>query len=188
MDEVLHFKNRLEWRAWLSDNHKNSKGTWVYISKKNAKNSFLPYEEAVEEALCFGWIDGTIRKGDSEKFPQRFAPRTGKSIWSVSNKNRVQKLIAEGKMTEAGLAKIEEAKRNGNWDRTLGTPSKRVPEDFQKALDTNEQAKTFFQNLTQTNRYFYVYWIETAKKPTTRQQRITKTVTKLAEGKKLTQN
>lgn len=86
------------------------------------------------------------------------------------------------------MAKIEEAKRNGNWDRTLGTPSKRVPEDFQKALNANEKAKAFFEKLTQTNRYFYVYWIETAKKPITRQKRITKAVTKLAEGKKITQN
>lgn len=84
MDEVLHFKNRQEWRAWLSHNHKNSRETWVYISKKKAKNPALPYEEAVEEALCFGWIDGIIKKGDSEKFPQRFAPRRGDSIWSVS--------------------------------------------------------------------------------------------------------
>jgi uncharacterized protein YdeI (YjbR/CyaY-like superfamily) len=187
MDELLQFKNRAGWRAWLAENHSKSKGTWLAISKKHAKNAALSYEEAVEEALCFGWIDSIVKKRDVETFQQWFAPRRENSIWSVSNKRRAEKLMAEGKMTHAGMAKIEAAKRSGSWQQALGTPTELVPEDFQKELGSNEKAKRFFASLTKTDRYFYVYWIASSKKPATRQERILKAIDRLAHGKRLTQ-
>ena len=185
MEAPLKFTNRDEWRLWLTENHDKSKGAWLLTGKKNSKRALLCYEDAVEEALCFGWIDGIVKKKDAETFLQWYAPRTKRSIWSVSNKRRVEKLIAEGRMTEAGLRKIEEARRNGNWEQTLGTPKDVIPKDFQKALDSNKKAKQFFLSLSKTNRYMYVYWISSAKKETTRQQRIAKAVELLSVAKKL---
>ena len=187
MDELLQFKNRDEWRAWLAENHSRSKGAWLVISKKHARKAGLSYEEAVEEALCFGWIDSIVKKRDAETFQQWFAPRRENSIWSVSNKRRAEKLIAEGKMTHAGMEKIEAAKRNGSWQQALGTPTDLVPEDFQKALNSNTEAKQFFESLNKTDRYFYVYWITRAKKDATRRERILKAMERLSLGKRMTQ-
>ncbi len=187
MDELLQFKNRGEWRAWLAENHSRPRGAWLVISKKHFENAALPYEDAVEEALCFGWIDSIVKKRDTETFQQWFAPRRENSPWSVSNKLRVEKLIAEGKMAQAGMAKIEAAKRSGNWEEARGTPTEHVPEDFQKALDSNQKAKRFFESLSKTNRYFYVYWITNAKKDSTRRERILKATDRLAQGKLMTQ-
>jgi uncharacterized protein YdeI (YjbR/CyaY-like superfamily) len=186
METPLKFTNRDEWRLWLTENHDKSKGAWLLIGKKNSKNAFLSYEDAVEEALCFGWIDGIVKKRDAETFLQWYAPRRTHSIWSVSNKKRAERLIAEGRMAEAGLRKIEEARRNGNWEQTLGTPKEMIPKDFQKALDSNKKAKQFFLGLSKTNRYMYAYWISSAKKEATKQQRITKALERLSVGKKLT--
>jgi uncharacterized protein YdeI (YjbR/CyaY-like superfamily) len=186
MEAPLKFINRDEWRVWLAENHNKSKGAWLLIGKKNSKNAFLSYEDAVEEALCFGWIDSIVKKRDVETFLQWYASRRTHSIWSVSNKRRAEKLIAEGRMTEDGLRKIEEARRNGNWEQTLGTPKDVIPKDFRNALDSNKKAQQFFLSLSKTNRYLYVYWISSAKKETTRQQRIAKAVERLSIGEKLT--
>jgi len=186
MEAPFKFTDRDEWRVWLAENHDKSKGAWLLIGKKNSRNAFLSYEDAVEEALCFGWIDGVVKKRATETFLQWYAPRRTRSIWSVSNKTRAQKLIAEGRMTEAGLRKIEEAKRNGNWEQTLGTPKDVIPKDFQKASDSNKKAKLFFLSLSKTNRYMYVYWISSAKQEATGQQRVAKAVERLSVGKKLT--
>ena len=185
MEASLKFRNRDEWRVWLSENYDKNKGVWLLIGRKNSKTAFLHYEEAVEEALCFGWIDGIVKKKDAEAFLQWSVPRRAHSIWSVSNKRRVERLVAAGKMAEAGFKMIEEAKRNGSWVQTLGTPTEVIPEDFQMALDSNEKAKQFFLSLSKTNRYFYVYWITSAKKEMTRKERIAKAVGRLSVGKKL---
>jgi uncharacterized protein YdeI (YjbR/CyaY-like superfamily) len=185
MEASLKFRNRDEWRVWLSENYDKNKGVWLLIGRKNSKTAFLHYEEAVEEALCFGWIDGIVKKKDAEAFLQWYVPRRAHSIWSVSNKRRVERLVAAGKMAEAGFKMIEEAKRNGSWVQTLGTPTEVIPEDFQMALDSNEKAKQFFLSLSKTNRYFYVYWITSAKKEMTRKERIAKAVGRLSVGKKL---
>ncbi len=186
MEAPLHFANRDEWRVWLAENHNKSKGAWLVIGRKNSKTAFLSYDDAVEEALCFGWIDGIVKRRDAGTFLQWYVPRNKNSIWSVSNKRRAERLIADGKMTEAGLRKIDEARRNGNWEQTLGTPKQVVSKDFQKALDSNTKAKQFFLGLSRTNRYQYSYWISSAKKETTRHQRIAKALERLSAGKKLT--
>jgi uncharacterized protein YdeI (YjbR/CyaY-like superfamily) len=142
MEAPLKFINRDELRVWLDENHNKSKGAWLLIGKKNSKNARISCEDAVEEALCFGWIDGIVKKRDAVTFLQWYAPRRTRSIWSVSNKRRAEKLIAEGRITEDGLRKIEEAKRNGNWEQTLGTPKDVLPKDFQKAPRFKQESKT----------------------------------------------
>ncbi len=187
METALSFRNRDEWRYWLMQNHDKERGLWLRIRKKHARGEGITYGEAVEEALCFGWIDSTVRKGDDEAFVQWFAPRSKGSIWSAANKMRAERLIAEGKMTGAGLAKIEEAKRNGNWEKALGTPRpEAMPDDFQKALQSNRAAKEFFERLSATDQYYFVYWVLSSRRDETRRKRIRDSVEKLSLKKRLT--
>jgi len=118
MTEELYVTNRDDWRAWLKENHSTQKEVWLIYYRKHSGKPSIPYDDSVEEALCFGWVDSIIKKIDSEKFARKFTPRKGKSRWSESNKKRVAKMIREGKMTEVGLARIREAKDCGEWFRT----------------------------------------------------------------------
>jgi len=182
----LHVMNRDAWRAWLEANHATATEVWLIIYKKHTGKPSLSLEEAVEEALCFGWIDGALRPIDDEKYALRYSPRKKGSIWSEVNKRRARKLIKQGRMTEAGLAKIREAKANGEWRAaTLREDTTNVPADLRKALKANQQTWRNFESLAPSHKRLFIYWITSAKTDKTRQRRIQETVRLVAENKKL---
>ena len=186
LNQQQHFTHRDEWRAWLATNHATAKEIWLVLYKKHAGKPGLSLAEAVEEALCFGWIDGTLRPIDAEKFALRFSPRKKDSVWSQVNKRRVTKLIKQGRMTEAGLAKIKEAKANGQWRAaTLREDTTNIPADLKKALKAHRQAWRNFESLAPSHKKMFMHWIASAKTETTRQRRIQETVRLIAENKKL---
>jgi len=180
------FKNRAAWRAWLERNHAREKELWLVLSKKNSNEPTVTYDEAVEEALCFGWIDGIVKSIDDEKYAIRFSPRKSGSIWSESNKKRVAKMIAEGKMMAIGLANNAEAKRNGQWDKaTQREDVSNIPADLRRALQVDKQAAQNFNALAPSHKRQYIYWITEAKRAETRQRRIDETLRMLKENKRL---
>jgi len=169
----LHFASRDDWRAWLEENHATAKDAWLIIYKKHTGKASLSYEEAVEEALCFGWIDGLLKPIDAEKYALRYSPRQQGSVWSETNKRRVAKLIKQGRMTEAGLAKVKEAKANGEWRAaTLREDTANIPDDLRQALKANSLARHNFDRLAPSHKRQYIYWITSAKTDKTRQRRI----------------
>jgi uncharacterized protein YdeI (YjbR/CyaY-like superfamily) len=180
------FKNCDVWRAWLEKNHARANELWLVFYKKNSGKPTVSYDEAVEEALCFGWIDGLTKGIDEEKFAQRFSPRRSGSVWSESNKKRVAKMIAQGRMMPVGLAKIEEAKQNGEWDKaTVREDTTIVPHELKRALAADQIARQNFEKLAPSHKRQYIYWITEAKRDETRQRRIEKTVQMLKENQKL---
>ena len=157
----------------------------IYYKKHTGKPR-IPYDDAVEEALCFGWIDSIVKKIDDKNFAQKFTPRKGKSNWSEANKKRVRKMIKEGKMTEAGLAKIREAKNSGEWFKTV--PARKelvIPPYIEKALATNKKALDNFNNLADTYKRHFVGWITSAKREETRERRLMQAIRLLEQNKKL---
>ena len=184
--QQLRFANRDKWRAWLEENHTTAGEAWLVHYKKHTGQPGLSLEEAVEEALCFGWIDGVLRPIDDEKYALRYSPRKKGSIWSEVNKRRVRKLIKQGRMTEAGLAKIREAKANGEWlAATQREDTTNIPADLKKALKANKQTWRNFESLALSHKKLFIYWITSAKTDVTRQRRIQETVRLVAENKKL---
>jgi uncharacterized protein YdeI (YjbR/CyaY-like superfamily) len=180
------FKNRDDWRAWLAQNHARATELWLVFYKENSGKRSVSYDEAVEEALCFGWIDGIVKTIDGEEYARRFSPRRRGSIWSESNKRRVARMIAQGRMTEIGLARVEEAKRNGEWDKA--TPREDVtdiPRELEQALQGNKQAQRNFNALPPSQKRMYIYWITEAKKDETRQRRLRAVVRMLKENKRI---
>ena len=171
--EKLFCKTREEWREWLEANHDSVKEIWLVYNKKHIKKQSVYYDEAVEEALCFGWIDSTIKSIDDETYMQKYTPRNDNSKWSLVNKKRVEKLIHEGKMTLAGMKKIEKAKQNGNWEEAY-TSAKimKIPDYFEKALQTNALAWKNFTGFAASYQNIYMGWIMAAKRPETREKRI----------------
>jgi uncharacterized protein YdeI (YjbR/CyaY-like superfamily) len=181
-----HFASRDEWRAWLQANHAVEKEMWLIFYKKHTGRAGLAYEDAIEEALCFGWIDGILKRIDDEKHTIRFSPRRPRSVWSETNKRRVHKLIKEGRMTEAGLAKIEAAKKNGQWNNAaVQKPNPEVPPELAAALARNRAARRNFENLAPSYRRRFVYWIAMAKREETRRKRVAEVIGLLARNKKL---
>ncbi len=167
--DFLSLASREDWRSWLSQNATQSKAQWVVIFKKNAATTGLRLDEAVEEAICFGWIDGMMKGVDDEKFLLKIGPRTKKSIWSAINKARAETLIAEGKMTAAGLAKIQEAKQNGQWDAAYSSKEPaEMPADLRVALQKDQEALHNFNAFSNSTQFQYVYWINSAKTDPTR--------------------
>jgi len=182
----LHFSERDQWRDWLCEHHDESPGIWMVFYKKATRRPNVEYEAAVEEALCFGWIDSIIKKIDEEKYVRKFTPRKDKSDWSALNRKRVAKMIKAGRMTEVGLAKITAAKKNGCWNRDGKTPrSLPIPPEFAEALAGNRKAKEHFDKLAPTYRRHYLGWIAAAKRPETRQRRIDESIALLEKGGKL---
>ena len=170
--EPLDFRNAAEWRAWLKRNHAKSRGEWVHMYKKAARGG-LRYPDALDEALCFGWIDGQIHAVDVEKFRQRWTPRRAGSVWSQANKTRVKRLIVEGRMTGAGLAVVKEARRSGKWQAAYtNRREERVAADLAKALRAEPEAWRNFKGLAQTYRNMYAGWVQDAKRAETRERRI----------------
>ena len=186
MVEELHISNRNDWRAWLSKNHACNKEVWLIYYKKHTGKPSIPYDDSVEEALCFGWIDGIIKRVDDEKCARKFMPRKGRSRWSESNKKRAEKMVREGKMTEVGMAKIEEAKKNGEWFKFHVRPKELVvPVFIEEALRKNRKAYENFNGLAIGYRKLYVAWISSAKREETRKKRIAEAIGLLEKNEKL---
>ncbi len=178
------FANREEWRAWLEEHSINEPEAWLLISRKGADRRFLILEEAVEEALCFGWIDGALKPIDDGHYALRFSPRKSNSIWSVNNQRRVEKLILEGRMTPAGLAKIVEAKENGEWEAaTAREDVSSVPDDLVQALENND-AWMDFEKWPASQKKQYLYWLESAKRIETREKRLRAIIEIAKKGQK----
>jgi uncharacterized protein YdeI (YjbR/CyaY-like superfamily) len=184
--EELYFESFFDWRAWLQDNHHSSKGVWLVFYKKESGKPSMTYEEAIEEALCHGWIDSIIKKVNEECYLRKFTPRNNASKWSDLNKQRVKKLIHENRMTDYGLAKVEIAKQNGIWDEPdQPRPQFVMDDEFQTALDHHPKALEFFNTLHKADRQQYIYWVASAKREETRQKRIKESLELLQKGQKL---
>jgi uncharacterized protein YdeI (YjbR/CyaY-like superfamily) len=167
------FKDRKQWRRWLYQNHHREREIWLVYYKKHTGQPSVSYEEAVQEALCYGWIDSTVRRLDEDRYMQKFTPRKENSNWSETNKKRARRLIAEGRMTRFGQKKIEAARANGNWNRQVETsPGLTVPKELQVALNKNKTAKKNFENLSVSYRKQYLGWLGSAKTDKTRRKRI----------------
>ncbi len=183
---TIAFTTPQEWEAWLEAHGAESSGIWLKMAKKSTGIPSITYAEALESALCFGWIDGQKASVDETYWVQKFTPRRPKSMWSQVNRARVAALIAAGRMRPAGLAEVEAAKGDGRWDAAYASQrTSTVPDDFQAELDKNPIAKTFFATLDSANRYAVLYRIQTAKKGETRAARIQKLIAMLEEGKKI---
>jgi uncharacterized protein YdeI (YjbR/CyaY-like superfamily) len=183
---IMSFETQQDWKEWLEENHAEAKGIWLKIAKKEARTSSVSYAEALDSALCFGWIDGQKAAFDDKYWLQKFTPRTAKSIWSKVNCSKAVALIAEGRMQPAGLRQVELARSDGRWQRAYESQSKiTIPDDFQSELDKNPKAKDFFRTLDSANRYAFLYRIQAAKKPETRTAKIQKFIEMLNQQQKL---
>jgi uncharacterized protein YdeI (YjbR/CyaY-like superfamily) len=183
---IVAFPSREAWAAWLDEHHTVSPGLWLALRKKGTSEPGLSYGDAVEVALCYGWIDGQAGKLDERFWLQRFTPRRPRSIWSRVNRDRALALIARGEMKPAGLREVERAQADGRWEAAYEPPSTmEVPDDLRQALEANPAAAAFFATLNRTNRYAILHRIHAAKKSETRARRIANFVSMLAEGKKL---
>ena len=177
-------QSRQEWRDWLQANHATSPGVWLISYKKNSGKPRVSYDEAVEEALCFGWIDSVPNKLDDERFKQLFTPRKPKSGWSRVNKQRIDKLIAGGLMTEAGLAKIEQAKQDGSWTKLDEVEELTVPADLEAAFAENSTARQYFEQFPRSVKRGILEWLNNARLAETRQTRIAQIVRMAAQNKR----
>jgi uncharacterized protein YdeI (YjbR/CyaY-like superfamily) len=183
---VVSFSSRAEWAAWLEDQHATSSGVWLKVAKKQSGIASVSYPEAVEVALCHGWIDGQKDTVDDDYWLQRFTPRTARSKWSKLNCERVEELIRTKQMQPSGLRRVAEAKADGRWAAAYESPSRAtVPDDLRSELTKNPRAKQFFDQLDSANRYAILHRIQDATKPETRVRRIEKYVAMLSEGKKI---
>lgn len=170
---ILEFTDSLQFEKWLNKNHSSTDGIWLKFAKKDSGIKSVNYAEAVEVALCYGWIDGLARRVDENYYVQKFTPRRSNSLWSQINKKKVAVLIREKKMQEPGLAAIEEAKKNGRWKSAYASPSAaKLPAEFTKALKNNVKAKKFFDKLSATNRYAIIHRLTNVKKEETRLKKI----------------
>ena len=177
------FKSAKAFEAWLKKNHATSEGLWLKIAKRGSNEPSVTYPEAVEIALCWGWIDGQKKSLDDQHDLQRFTPRRARSVWSRINVNKVQALIEAGRMQAPGQAQIEAAKADGRWARAYdGARTSTVPEDLQAALDAEPAAKTFFASINASNRYAILWRIQTAARAETRARRVAQLVEMLARG------
>jgi len=183
---ILPFASKKKWADWLARQHDKSAGVWLKLAKKGSEIPSLTYDEALEVALCYGWIDGQ-KKGFNDKFwLQKFTPRSARSIWSKINTEKAERLIKSGEMKPAGLKAIEAAKQDGRWDAAYESQKNiSVPDDFQAALDKNAKAKAFFTTLNSVNRYAILFRIHNVKRAETRTKRIQQFVEMLERGEKL---
>jgi uncharacterized protein YdeI (YjbR/CyaY-like superfamily) len=183
---TLTFASQADWETWLDAQHAESRGVWIKIAKKATGIPSVTHAEALESALCYGWIDGQRNSLDDTYFLQKFTPRRARSGWSRVNREKVTALIAEGRMRSAGLREVERARADGRWDAAYDSQSAiTVPDDLQRELDANPDAQAFFNTLDSRNRYAILYRLQTAKKAETRAARLQKFVAMLAEGQKI---
>jgi uncharacterized protein YdeI (YjbR/CyaY-like superfamily) len=183
---TLAFPTSEEWAHWLDVHHGDSTGVWLRLAKKGCDFELINHREALEEALCYGWIDGQLRPESDATWLVKFIPRRNQSIWSKINREKALALIESGRMKPAGLREVERARADGRWEAAYDSFSKAtVPTDLEKALDRDAQAKTFFAALDRANRYAVLWRIQTAKRPETRARRIQEFVAMLARHEKL---
>jgi uncharacterized protein YdeI (YjbR/CyaY-like superfamily) len=183
---IIPFASRDAWEAWLEEHHTTSDGLWLKIAKQGSGLETVSYAQALEVALCYGWIDGQKASFDDHYWLQRFTPRRARSKWSKVNRQKATELIEKGEMKPAGLKEVERAKADGRWDAAYDAQSTAtVPDDLRRELDKNGTAREFFAKLDSRNRYAILYQIQDAKRPQTRARRIEKYVAMLSEQKKL---
>lgn len=183
----IYIQDTAEWRSWLQANHEKAEEIWLVFYKKETGLPSIPYEDAVEQALCFGWIDSLIKKLDENQYARKFTPRREGSKWSASNKKRVKKMIDSGMMTPHGMKLVESAKRIGTWDKPEKKPDLdfKIHPEFTKALQDNPEAQESFNNLPPTHQKQYITWIGIAKRRDTRERRIKQSIDLLKQGRKL---
>jgi uncharacterized protein YdeI (YjbR/CyaY-like superfamily) len=180
------FASPAEWEAWLAEHHASSRGLWVKIAKKETGIPTVTYAQALEGALCYGWIDGQKGALDERFWLQRFTPRGARSRWSRINRDKVGQLIEQGRMRPAGLAQVEQARADGRWDAAYDSPARAtVPEDLQRELDRNPAASAFFASLDRINRYAILYRLQDSRSPEARARRLEQFVAMLSEGRKI---
>ena len=185
-DPTLTFATQQEWEAWLEKHGSSCAGAWLRLAKKSAEQPTVSYAQALEGALCYGWIDGKKQAENAHYWLQRFTPRTARSIWSKINKDKAQALIASGRMGPAGLQEVQRAQEDGRWDAAYASAStSTVPEDLQRALDAHPKAQKFFDTLSSRNRYAILFRVHNAKKPETRARKIAEFVEMLSKGETL---
>jgi uncharacterized protein YdeI (YjbR/CyaY-like superfamily) len=183
---ILPFERQKDWVVWLEKNHATSSGVWIKLARKASGIQSVTYDEALEVALCYGWIDGQRKSYDETSFLQKFTPRGPRSIWSKINTEKALRLIESGRMKPAGLKAVESAKQDGRWDAAYAPQSKAVaPDDLQAELDRNAKAKAFFATLDSRNRYAILHRIHTAKKAETRARRIEQFIRMLEKKEKI---
>lgn len=183
---TIYFASQQHWESWLEDNHESSEGVWIKMAKKASGIPSVNHKEALEEALCFGWIDGQAKSLDEQYSLRMFTPRRPRSSWSQINVGHIERLTKEGRVRPAGQREVDAAKADGRWDKAYGSQSTiEVPDDFAKALKANPHAEKFFDSLTKTARWPFLYRLTTIKKAETRTRRIAQYVELLAEGKTL---
>lgn len=180
--KTFYAPDRAAWRQWLADNHASEKSVWLIIYKKDSGTPSIYYDKAVDEALCFGWVDSKVNKGNNEYYFQFFARRNPKSNWSAVNKAKVERLIAEGLMTDAGMTMIELAKASGTWTALDDVENGILPAELQQAFDANATAKLHWDNFPRSVKRGILEWISNAKRPETKQKRIEETVTLAAQN------
>jgi uncharacterized protein YdeI (YjbR/CyaY-like superfamily) len=183
---ILEHRDAAEWEAWLEREHATAKGVWLKFAKKGAPTTTVTYAEALDVALCFGWIDGQVARYDAHFYLQRFTPRTKRSKWSEINREKATALIAAGRMRPAGLAQVQAAQADGRWEAAYAPASRiAVPPDLQAALDANPGAAAFFATLTGSARYAFLYRLHAVKRPETRARRIADYMERLNAGRTL---
>ncbi len=183
---LIAFESQQSWEAWLAEHHTDTKGIWLKIAKKEAGIPSVNYAEALDSALCYGWIDGQKASFDDQYWLQKFTPRRARSVWSKVNCDKAMALLAQQRMQPAGIRQVELAKADGRWEAAYESQSRiTIPDDLQRELDNNQAAQDFFNTLNSTNRYAILYRIHSAKKPETRAARIKKFVEMLANNEKI---
>ena len=184
--KIESFASKGAWEQWLDMYHERSQGIWIIIAKKNSAGTNVSYSEALEVALCYGWIDAQKKSYDQDRWLQKFTPRRPKSVWSKVNVEKVLQLVAFGRMKASGMKEVNAAKKDGRWESAYESQrSFTIPDDFQVEWEKNEQAKSFFETLNRQNRYAICYRIQAAKKPETRRARIDKFIEMLTKSQKL---
>ena len=180
---ILDFASQAEWEAWLDAEHASSDGVWLRFAKKGSGAVSVVYAEALDVALCYGWIDSQVARYDERFYLQKFTPRRSRSKWSRINRDKIGELTKQGRMRPAGLEQVELAKADGRWDAAYASPANaEVPDDLREALDASPKAAEFFATLSQANRYAIIYRLEDAKKPETRARRLETFVGMLERG------
>lgn len=182
------FKTAADWRAWLERNHAREKEIWLVYYKRAAGKASVTHEEALDEALCYGWIDSIVSRLDSERYMQKWTPRKADSVWSAANKARIEKLAAEGRLAAPGKAKVAAARRNGSWNKLsdidqIGRPPE-IPKDIRAALAENPAVREIFDRLAPSQKKLWAWWIISAKRPETRTRRIAETLKGVAAGRR----
>jgi uncharacterized protein YdeI (YjbR/CyaY-like superfamily) len=183
---IVPFESAKAWDAWIAKNHSSSDGVWLQIFKKDSGTRTVTYDEALDAALCYGWIDGQKKSYNTESFLQKFTPRRPKSVWSKRNQEHVARLTKARRMKPAGLKAIAAAKKDGRWERAYDSPKNMtIPDEFLKELSKNKKAKKVFGTLNRANMFAIAWRLQTAKKPETREKRKQAILARLAKGEKL---